>query len=93
MDVEITLSCERQGQGWTCEVDLAEGTSRTHHVVTVSDDEVARYSPGSAVVDALVERSFRFLLAREAKESILRRFALSDIERYFPEFRNRVGAA
>ena len=39
--------------------------------------------------------SFRFLLAREPKESILSRFELPVIERYFPEYpeeiRGRLG--
>ena len=39
-----------------------------------------------ADVERLVEASFRFLLERESKESILRRFDLSVIRRYFPEF-------
>ncbi len=34
----------------------------------------------------LVRRSFEFLLEREPKESILRRFDLRDIGRYFPEY-------
>jgi hypothetical protein len=34
--------------------------------------------------------SFRFLLAREPKESILRSFGLSTIVRYFPEFEREI---
>ena len=47
---------------------------------------MGRYAPGDDVPDRLVRASFDFLLAREPKESILRRFALSDIERYFSEY-------
>ena len=87
MDAEISVTCRPEGGGWICEVSVAEGGSSTHHEVTVTTDEVTRYSAGSTDVDALVERSFHFLLAREPKESILRRFGLSDIEQYFPAFR------
>ena len=89
MDAEISVTCRRDDNGWICAVSVAEGDSSTEHEVTVTNDEVTRYAAGSTDVDALVERSFRFLLAREPKESILRRFGLSDIERYFPEFRER----
>lgn len=51
--------------------------------VTVSD--LNRLAPGSMVED-LVMRSFKFLLEREPPQSILRRFSLPDIERYFPEY-------
>jgi hypothetical protein len=36
--------------------------------------------------EELVRRSFEFLLDRESKESILREFDLSVIQRYFPEY-------
>jgi hypothetical protein len=37
-------------------------------------------------VAQLVQRAFDYLLARESPSQILRRFQLSDIQRYFPEF-------
>jgi hypothetical protein len=37
-----------------------------------------------------VEESFRFLLEREPKESILRRFNLTVISRYFPEYEREI---
>ncbi len=36
--------------------------------------------------DVTITRAFRFLLDREPKESILRRFDVMTISRYFPEF-------
>ena len=50
---------------------------------------VERYAPG-ATPEALVEASFRFLLEREPKESILRSFDVSVIGRYFPEFEREI---
>ena len=40
--------------------------------------------------ERLIEVSFQFLLEREPKESILRRFALPVIEHYFPEYRTEI---
>lgn len=37
-------------------------------------------------VEALLKRSFEFLLAREPNTSILRNFELPVIEHYFPEY-------
>jgi len=37
-----------------------------------------------------VRRSFEFLLEREPKESILTRFDLSLISRYFPEYEREI---
>jgi hypothetical protein len=39
----------------------------------------------------LVHASFRFLLDREPKESILREFDLAVIARYFPEYNSKIG--
>ena len=69
---------------------VADRGTETTHEVTVSDDEMTRYAAPSQDVESLVERSFRFLLEREPKESILPRFAISEIERYFPEFGSRI---
>jgi hypothetical protein len=38
----------------------------------------------------LVEKSFNFLLERESNTSILRRFDLQIIERYFPEYKKTI---
>jgi len=66
-------------------VVVEDGGSRTRHEVTVTAADVARYAPG-ATPERLLEASFAFLLEREPKESILSRFALPVIERYFPEY-------
>ena len=39
---------------------------------------------------ALIKKSFEFLLARESKEQILREFNLSEIQRYFPDFKKEI---
>ena len=66
-------------------VSIEEGATRTMHEVTVTPDDVARYAPGVAA-ERLLKASFEFLLAREPKESILARFSLPTIERYFPDY-------
>lgn len=57
----------------------------THHVVHVQPADLQRWGRGQTP-EELVRRSFEFLLQRESKESILREFDLSVIQRYFPEY-------
>lgn len=89
MDV-VTVAARPAADGWTCEVQVDDAGRRTHHTVTVSNSELARWGGGSGV-EALVRRSFDFLLEREPATSILRRFELSAIQRYFPEFDREIG--
>jgi hypothetical protein len=66
-------------------VELTEGSSKSSHRVQVTSDDLARWGRGSTA-EELVRRSFEFLLERESKESILKQFDLSVIQRYFPEY-------
>jgi hypothetical protein len=70
-------------------VRIEEGGTRTVHEVTVTADDVARYAPGETA-ERLLTASFEFLLEREPKESILSRFALPIIERYFPDYPTKI---
>lgn len=74
----------------TFEVSVVDGDRRTSHEVTVDPAEVQRLSGGSDA-ERLVEASFRFLLDREPSSAIMRRFDLTVISRYFPEYPDRIG--
>ncbi|WP_239491088.1 hypothetical protein [Luteitalea sp. TBR-22] len=71
--------------GTTFRVVVTDDRGSSTHLVTVMPSDVERYAPGSTP-EELLEAAFGFLLAREPKESILARFDLPVIERYFPEF-------
>ena len=79
-----TITVEALG-GSKYRVTVEEGGSRTVHEVTAAPDVVEQYAPGTSA-ERLLKASFDFLLERESKESILRRFDLPVIERYFPEY-------
>jgi hypothetical protein len=72
------------------EVTLTEGSTSSQHEVTVQPADIERFG-GGATAESLVAASFRFLLEREPKESILGKFDLSVITRYFPEYADRIG--
>jgi hypothetical protein len=78
-------------QGATYEVSVDDGAGSSTHEVTVWPSDVARYAP-DATPEELLQASFAFLLERESKESILRRFELPAIERYFPDYPTRIAA-
>jgi hypothetical protein len=89
---EIKVTATPNAAGWTCKVVIHErGRTVTDHVVEATRSDLVRLAPSSSVED-LVKRSFEFLLEREPPESILRRFGLSDIERYFPEYPRTIGS-
>lgn len=61
----------------------------TSHVVRAPEGDVQRLG-GGASGEQLIEASFRFLLDREPKESILDRFDLTVIGRYFPDYETEI---
>ena len=80
-DIEVA----QRGDGFHVVVD---GTSE--HDVRVPSDYVNRLGFADVDRQRLVTVSFEFLLEREPKESILRSFELSVIERYFPEYPDEI---
>ena len=86
MTADVAVMCEHGSHGWSCEVRVHENGTASTFEVSVSQQEFERYAVPNEDVATLVERSFRFLLEREPKEQILRRFELGVIERYFPEY-------
>lgn len=71
------------------DVRVHDEASETQHGVTLSRKDFERLS-GGADADRLIDAAFRFLLDREPKESILARFDVSVISRYFPDFEQKL---
>jgi len=67
-------------------VTVTEGRSQSRHHVSLAQADCARLGEGGHAPEACIAAAFRFLLDREPKESILARFDVSVIQRYFPEF-------
>jgi hypothetical protein len=87
--MRIDVHCTPTAGGHRCEVDVVESGSTTRHAVDVSTTELDRWGRGRSA-EELVRDSFRFLLDREPKESILREFKLSVITRYFPDYERAI---
>lgn len=72
-------------------VDVREGRGSSRHAVTLDPALLARLGNGVSG-ERFVEGVFAFLLEREPKESILSRFDVSVVSRYFPEFETEIGS-
>lgn len=79
-----------QESGTTFRVVVTDDRGSSTHLVTVMPSDVERYAPGASP-EELLEAAFAFLLSREPRESILPRFELPVIERYFPDFPTAMG--
>jgi hypothetical protein len=95
-EMPARIEVEKVAEG-EFQVRVVEGKSATAHRVTLKAADYERLTGGKIEPHELVRRSFEFLLENEAKESILARFDLSVISRYFPSFegvmRRRLGSS
>lgn len=84
----IDVTCAGGDGAWTCGVRVADPRGATDHEVVVTEVELppSTAEPDLDEVERLVRLTFEFLLEREPKESILRRFDLGVVERYFPDY-------
>ena len=82
------IEVRRAGEGDPLAFDVVvrEGQGETRHRVTMSRATCERLTAGRVTPEQCLEAAFRFLLDREPKESILGRFDVTVISRYFPEF-------
>jgi hypothetical protein len=71
------------------DVSVRDVGGETRHRVTLAIGEAQRLGRGRPA-EELVEAGFRFLLDREPKEAILKRFDFAVIGGYFPEFEARL---
>ena len=65
--------------------------SATEHDVTATSADLDRLASGYPNPEMFIHACFEFLLERERKESILRRFDIRQIATYFPEFERGIG--
>jgi hypothetical protein len=87
---EIDVAClpDPSDGSWSCAVRVRDARSTTEHEVAVDEIDLPPNLDGADArdVERLVRATFEFLLEREPKESILRRFDLPVVGRYFPDY-------
>jgi len=83
--LEPVVECRAHEGGWHCTVTLGDDADATTHEVSVDratlDDLAAGLTP-----ELLVAASFTFLLEREPRQAIMRRFELPIIGRFFGDY-------
>lgn len=87
--IEVGLQDENN-ERFVFHVQVRDTGSKSDHIVTLQKTDYSRLVGDRSSAIHLVEESFRFLLEREPKESILPRFDLTDISKYFPEFESEI---
>jgi hypothetical protein len=89
--VTVTQTATQPKLAFAVEVRDERGSSR--HTVTLDPALLQRLSAGRTTSgEAFVEAVFEFLLERESKDSILSRFDVSVVSRYFPEFETEIAS-
>jgi hypothetical protein len=71
---------------------ISDGKDESRHHVTMARKTYEQLTAGKHRPERCLEAAFRFLLDREPKESILGRFDVTVISRYFPEFEQDASA-
>jgi hypothetical protein len=84
----VVIDVMRTGEGDPLEFEVIvhEGKRETRHRATIDKKTCGRLTASMYLAEDYLEATFRFLLDREPKESILSRFDVRVISRYFPEF-------
>ena len=82
------IKVERAGEGdpLEFEVIVRARNGETRHHVTMARDSCDRLTMGTHTPERCIAAAFQFLLDREPQRSILLRFDITVISRYFPEF-------
>ena len=87
--IEVTLT--KSADPYEFDVRVREGTTETRHRVTMAESTYRNLAGEKASPERVIEAAFEFLLEREPKESILSRFDVTVISRYFPSFERDIG--
>lgn len=72
------------------DVVVGDDRGRQHYQVSLSRADWARLTGEAYEPEDCIRAAFNFLLAHEPRESILRRFDVSVIPSYFPEFEKQL---
>ena len=86
----LLVECAPTDGGWTCTVRVGDDPAATEHAVTLEREALVGLAPTSTTPEELLVASFRFLLERESRESIMRSFELPIITRFFGDYEAEV---
>jgi hypothetical protein len=87
-EVRVRLT-DRGSDPLAFEVTVDDG-SETLHEVSLTHRDLERLAHDDESPEEFIRRCFDFLLEREPKGSIMRRFDVSVISSYFPDFEDNI---
>ncbi len=90
MTLMIDVSQTKTGDPLEFSVTVREGGGETHHSITMAESTYQKLTSGEVHPEQCIEGAFKFLLEREPKESILSRFDVTVISKYFPDFESQL---
>lgn len=90
--IRVTEQNQRE-EGWTFLVELGHGEGLVEYWVDVDRDYWTRLTNRRVEPAELVEVTFKFLLDKESRELILKKFNLADISGHFPNYENEIKRA
>lgn len=76
----------------TFDVTIRENNTETRHGVVLTDTLHKELAKANMTKEECVRGAVRFLLSRDKKEDIFRRFDVATIETFFPDFRTKLPA-
>lgn len=84
---EISVTTSAREDGWAFGVQVAESNGQTRHSVTLTQRDFQQLTAGKPTTpEALIRKTFEFLLERGPKHHILRQFDLPAIGQHFPDY-------
>ena len=78
------------GDRWLIEAAVSMGTDRVEYRITLPKDYWQKITGGKVQPAKLIEETFKFLLKHEPKETILRKFHLSQVKDFYPDYENEM---
>ena len=88
-EIRVTELSQRE-DGWTFFVELGHGDGLVEYMVDLDREYWTRLTNRRVEPSELIIKTFDFLLDKEPKELILRKFNLSDISARFPMYEDEI---
>ncbi|OGN07946.1 MAG: hypothetical protein A3C61_02295 [Candidatus Yanofskybacteria bacterium RIFCSPHIGHO2_02_FULL_39_10] len=87
--MRVTEVSQRE-EGWTFLVEVGHGDNLIEYFIDVDKEYWTRLTARRIEPAELVKATFEFLLDKESKEVILKKFNLSDVSGHFPNYENEI---
>lgn len=82
--------CEQINKGWEFLIEILDAESKDEIKITLDKEYWEKLTGGVRTPEELIRKSVEFLLQRESKESIFKKFNLREISKYFPEYKKEI---